>query len=125
MSDYPDMSPFGRTLRELVESVPGAHGAVFLDNEGEPVDQFGRGPILEIQLTGAQWGVVLERVREALARARVGAPRSIHIGCDDVQLFIRAITSDYCVVLQTSPDAHLGQTQAELDRAVDELIRQM
>src|SRR5205823_2309923 len=97
MSAPDDMSPFGRILRELVEELPGAHGAVFVDGEGEPVDQYGRGPLLEIQLTGAQCGLVFARVREGLVRVQLGKPRSLHLVCDRVQLYLRPVATEYLV----------------------------
>src|SRR5436190_1208804 len=98
-----DLSDFGRILREVVETTPGVHGAVFTDWEGEPVDQYTRGPTLEVQISGAQWVLVQTSVQAALVRIRAGAARSVHVACDRAQVFIRAITPEYFVVLQASP----------------------
>jgi len=120
-----DLSEFGRILRKMVEKTPGVHGAVFTDWEGEPVDQYARGPTIEIQISGAQWGLVRAEVQQALERIRAGAVRSIHIACERAQVFVRCITREYFVMLQASPDAHLGKTIASLERACDELERKM
>ena len=120
-----DLSEFGRILRKMVEQTPGVHGAVFTDWEGEPVDQYARGPVIEIQISGAQWGLVQKEVQEALGRIRGGNVRSIHIACERAQVFIRCITTEYFVMLQASPDAHIGKTIASLERACDELESNM
>ena len=120
-----DLSEFGRILRKMVEQTPGVHGAVFTDWEGEPVDQYARGPVIEIQISGAQWGIVRQEVQEALTRLRAGALRSIYIANERAQVFVRCITSEYFVMLQASPDAHLGKTIASLERACDELESNM
>jgi predicted regulator of Ras-like GTPase activity (Roadblock/LC7/MglB family) len=120
-----DLSDFGRILRKMVEQTPGVHGAVFTDWEGEPVDQYARGPVIEIQISGAQWGIVRQEVQEALNRLRVGTLRSIYIANERAQVFVRCITTEYFVMLQASPDAHLGKTIASLERACDELESNM
>jgi predicted regulator of Ras-like GTPase activity (Roadblock/LC7/MglB family) len=119
------LSPFGRILRHVVETTPGVHGAVFTDSEGEPVDQYARGPTIEIQIVGAQWGLVLAQVAASLWRSHAGAPTSIYVQCERVQIYIRAITPEYFIVLQASPDAHLGKTIANLEQAAHEMARQM
>jgi predicted regulator of Ras-like GTPase activity (Roadblock/LC7/MglB family) len=67
------VSAFGDILRELVERVPGAVGAVFADWDGEPVDQFAHVPPLDIQLVGAHWGVVWSQAAQRLGRHGIGA----------------------------------------------------
>src|SRR5207248_11706791 len=68
-------SQFGRILRRVVESTPGLSGAVFTDWQGEPVDQYTRGPTIDIQIIGAQWGLVLTELKPALARMHAGEAR--------------------------------------------------
>src|SRR5262245_14700703 len=116
-----ELTRFGRILRQVVEQTPGVSGAVFTDWEGEPVDQYARGPTIEIQIGGAQWGLVLGEIQAALSRLGTGSVRSIHIACERAQVFIRSITSEYFVMLHASPEAHLGKTIENLERACDEL----
>jgi predicted regulator of Ras-like GTPase activity (Roadblock/LC7/MglB family) len=118
-------SAFGRILRRMVESTPGVHGAVLADWEGEPVDQYSRGPVLEIQITGAQWGLVLAEVGQALARARAGAARWLYLCCERAQVLVRPLDHEYFVVMQASPDAHVGKLVAGLEQAARELLHEM
>jgi len=118
-------TPFGQILWRVIESTPGLHGAVFTDADGEPIDQYARGPALEIQITGAQWGLVLRELPPVLARMRAGALDSLYVECERAQIVIRAISDGYFVVLQASPDAHLGKAIAALERAARELEREM
>jgi predicted regulator of Ras-like GTPase activity (Roadblock/LC7/MglB family) len=118
-------SAFGRILREVVEGTPGALGAVFTDWEGEPVDQYALGETLDIQIFGAQWGLVLKESRASLARARAGAPQLIQIECDQVRVLMRMVSDSYFVVLQTRLDAHLGKTLAALEAAAVALAKEM
>ena len=100
-------------------------GLEFTDSQGEPVDQYTRGPALDIQITGAQWGVVLTELKPALERMHAGDARLLYVSCADAQVVVRTITTEYFVVLQASPDAHLGKAIAALERAADELEREM
>src|SRR5262249_27646849 len=113
-------TPFGRILRKVIESTPGLHGAVFTDSDGEPIDQYARGPAIEIQIAGAQWGLVLRELQVVFARMRAGALKSLYVECERAHMVVRAISSEYFVVLQASPDAHLGKAIAALERAAHE-----
>ena len=66
---------FGRVLVDLVAAVPGALGAVFSDCEGYAVDyavepsQLGG---LDMQIAGAQLGLLLSRTHDSTARHLLG-----------------------------------------------------
>ena len=119
------MSTFGDILRELVERVPGAIGAVFSDWEGEPVDQFAHVPALEIQLVGAHWGVVWSQASSRLGRHGLGAVEELLIEGERAIVLVRSVTDRYFVVLATKRDAHLGTARRELIRIADTLRGEM
>ena len=56
--------PFKTILRELVESIPGATGAILADWEGEAVEQFCHYDDYELRVIAAHQGIVLNRMRE-------------------------------------------------------------
>lgn len=119
------MSAFGDILRDLVERVPGAVGAVFADWEGEPVDQFAHIESLEIQLMGAQWGVVYSQTVESLGRLGMGEVEELLIEGERSTVLVRAVTSRYFVVLATANGAHLGTARRELCRGAKTLFKEM
>ena len=119
------MSAFGDILRELVERVPGAVGAVFADWEGEPVDQFAHIPALDIQLVGAHWGVVWSQAAQRLGRHGIGAIEELLIEGDRATVLVRSVTDGYFVVLATRRDAHLGTARRELLRGAQTLLGEM
>ncbi len=59
--------PFRTILRELVESVPGATGAILADWEGEAVEQHCLYDEYELKVLAAHKGIVLNLIREAHA----------------------------------------------------------
>jgi predicted regulator of Ras-like GTPase activity (Roadblock/LC7/MglB family) len=117
---------FAEILQRLVERVPGATGAVFADWEGESVGEFALDlPQLEIQIMGAQWGVVWIDVQRAFRRAHLGAPEELIVDFDRGSLLVRQVTDQYYVVLAVNREGHLAKALAELDRGVAELRAEM
>lgn len=116
-------SLFGEMLAELVGTIPGAVGAVFVDWEGEAVDQFSHIPPFDIQLLGAHWGIVLRLIQETLTRHEAGAVRRVLVNGQDHDIVIQSVTEEYCVVLALHAGTHLATALDCLDR-VSESIRQ-
>jgi predicted regulator of Ras-like GTPase activity (Roadblock/LC7/MglB family) len=119
------VSAFGDILRELVERVPGAVGAVFADWEGEPVDQFAHIPPIEIQLVGAHWGVIWSQAAARLGRHGLGALEELFIEGERAIVLVRGVTDRYFVVLATHRDAPLALARRELLRGALTLRREM
>ncbi|HEY7954749.1 MAG TPA: roadblock/LC7 domain-containing protein [Polyangia bacterium] len=119
------MSAFGDILREMVERVPGAVGAIFADWEGEAVDQFAHIPPLDIQLVGAHWGIVFNVAKRSLARVGAGAVEELWVEGERALVLVRRVTDRYYVVLATTPSAHLGTARRELERSAQTLLGEM
>jgi predicted regulator of Ras-like GTPase activity (Roadblock/LC7/MglB family) len=64
--------PFKDALGLLVESVKGGVGAILVDSEGEAVDVFTHGDGYEIRLAGAHHGIILNLLKEGMARVDNG-----------------------------------------------------
>lgn len=118
-------SEFGELLAELVGFIPGAVGAVFLDWEGEAVDQFGHIPELDIRLQGAHWGVVLNLVTNVLGKDRFGNTQWIILGGEIVDVLIHAVTTDYFIVLIMRHGSHLAKALKELKRVTSAMLQEM
>ena len=118
-------SEFGEVLADLVGGTPGALGAVFIDWEGESVDQFGHIPEFDIRIMGAHWGIILNQVKTITERHGLGLPTSIMLSNEQSDVIIRTITEDYYVVLALKKGAHLATALKELDRAVSAIETMM
>ncbi|HEX2568880.1 MAG TPA: hypothetical protein VH877_04915 [Polyangia bacterium] len=120
------MSGFTPILQELVERVPGAIGAIFVDWDGEAVSQFATSlPELEIQIVGAQWGVVWTQTLKALRRAGLGGPVELMVDGTNGSVVVRQVTENYYVVLSLRRGTHLAKALSELDRGVAALRAEM
>jgi predicted regulator of Ras-like GTPase activity (Roadblock/LC7/MglB family) len=96
--------PFRTILAELVDSVPGATGAILVDWEGEAVEQFSHIDEFEMKVIGAHKGIILTRLREIHAG----------LGCGDVESFTIAACSQSHLVFPVGPEYLLVMT---LDRS--------
>ncbi len=120
------MNAFADILQAIVERIPGAFAAVFADWEGESVGEFAREmETLEIQIMGAQWGVVWADLQRALSRARLGGARELVICGERALVLVRSVSDEYYVVLAVKPDGHLAKAMAELSVGVEALRAEM
>jgi predicted regulator of Ras-like GTPase activity (Roadblock/LC7/MglB family) len=119
------MSAFGDILQHMVESVPGAIGAVFADWEGEPVDQFAHIPPIDIQIVGAQWGVVFSGAAESLSRVGAGAVDELWVEGAEAFVFVRRVTPQYYVVLAARRSVHLATALRVLQATARRLLEEM
>jgi predicted regulator of Ras-like GTPase activity (Roadblock/LC7/MglB family) len=119
------VSAFGEILKQLVERVPGAIGAVFADWDGEPVDQFAHIPPIEIQIVGAHWGIVWHQATTRLSSRGLGPIEELLIEGERAIVLVRAVTAQYFVVLAIKREAHLGTARRELVRGAQTLLEEM
>lgn len=57
---------FRSPLKDIVSSVKGAIGAVFVDSEGEMIEEYTIGDSYEIRLMGAHQGLILNLMENSL-----------------------------------------------------------
>ena len=114
---------FTVALREVVANVPGARGAVFLDGEGEAVDEFAEVPTTEIRILGAHLGILVAIIKEQAGT--LGEPRELVIEAERATLLVMVLDDRYLVALEAGPDAQLGVMRRELSRAAETLRREM
>lgn len=96
--------PFKRLLTDLVESVPGAHGAILADWEGEAVEQHTSGDPFEMKVTAAHWGILLTRLKELHEKYGTGGVRESMISTDTQHVIIGAIGDEYTLVMTMDRD---------------------
>jgi predicted regulator of Ras-like GTPase activity (Roadblock/LC7/MglB family) len=114
---------FTAVLQAAVARVPGGRGAVFLDTEGESVDEFTETSRTGIQLVGAHLGVVLSLVRERLRSW--GRPDEILIETEHAIILVAAVDDRYLAVLEADAQAPIGLMRRELARAIEALRAEM
>ena len=102
------ITAFTEILRQTVEQVPGAIGAIFADWEGEAVDSFAPGAHDDILVLGAHYGVILHHVQSALGLSHFGHAEEIIVQHQKVDFILRTVDKHYYVVLVVRAGSHLA-----------------
>ena len=92
--------PFKSQLKQLLEEVPGALGAIIVDWEGEAVDQVSTVDEYDIKVLGAHSGIILTQLRDTLLRTDSGSLNEVVIRTGQNKILIAPLTEDYLLILQ-------------------------
>jgi predicted regulator of Ras-like GTPase activity (Roadblock/LC7/MglB family) len=100
---------FTPMLRRALEAVPGAVGCVFLDWDGEAVDQVtvSRATDDDLKLVGAYYGIILGMVQRWLNTYHYGSTQEIILSHEGADLLVHVVSGGYFVVLMLR-SGHLG-----------------
>lgn len=108
-------SAFTDILAEATRRTRGILGAVFLDDEGEPIDEFGLGKSdLDLQITGAHIGLILKKTETRLAHRKLGKIISLAITCQNKQLLAHRVADEYVVVFVVQPSLNIERALGQL-----------
>jgi len=113
-------------LKKLMESVPGAIGAVFADYEGESVDQVSRnGDSYHVRFMGAHYGILLESTKRISTATDTGKAMSLTIKTEKIDYFTAPVYDGYFVVLAVDTGSPPVRAYLALDRAIQSLRIEM
>lgn len=115
--------PFQSILKNLVESVPGAVGAILVDWEGEAVQEYCHCAPYDIRFIGAHNGVILSRLRESHRDNLGGAIDLVEISSEQQHLLIGVADPDYSLVLQVKRPAALALARHYFNDALQHVRR--
>lgn len=120
---------FDQILRELVQSTPGAIGALFLDWEGEAVEVVGDRPLDAdehgLKITGAYQGIFLTQLRDLCTRADAGRPHRFKIDFETTRVFSCDLKDGYYVVLVVDTTANEAVAWRALDGCKARLMQEL
>ncbi len=117
--------PFKRILRELVEAVPGATGAILADWEGEAVDQHCLYDDYELKVLAAHKGIILNRMKELQATVAGDELREAVISTELQHVIIGGIGPDYSLVMTLGRDAVIGLALRRFREAATSLHKEI
>lgn len=115
--------PFRELLKQLVESVEGATGAILLESAGEAVQWHNadESHSERLRLRSAYVAVMLQNSRTVAARTAVGEAVRLVMQYDAATFVAQVIERDYFVVLELDPWANIAEAIYRLQPAVDRL----
>jgi predicted regulator of Ras-like GTPase activity (Roadblock/LC7/MglB family) len=116
---------FKQILSEMLAQIPGSLGAILVDWEGEAVDQVGGIDDYELKVIGAHKGLILDNLRQAVARAEGNGLEEIVITTALRQTIILPVDDDYFLVLTLNKDDSMGRALFEARRALVKLKKEI
>lgn len=117
---------FSHILKEMVQSIPGALGAIFIDWEGESVGEFSyQGEAADIRILGAQWGVIYYLFQTRLEKLRQEELTMMMLRLAQQTIVVTRTTEIYLLVLSMSSEGSLAQAMEVCRRTSLRLRREM
>lgn len=104
-------------LQELLDIVPGAKAAIFLDGEGESIAQTGEA-VSDIKLQGAWKEIHLDSIKEITNRLGLGDVHAVLFSQDQGNELMVPVDKEYCLVLFLSSFADLQKAMSELKHTI-------
>lgn len=117
--------PFKAILRELVEGLPAASGAILADWEGEAVAQHCLYDDYELKVLGAHKGILLNRMKEAQDECVAGELHDVVITTGKQHVIIGVVGPDYSLVMTLGRGAIIGQALFRFRQAVQLLAKEI
>ncbi|MGB4598399.1 MAG: roadblock/LC7 domain-containing protein [Trichlorobacter sp.] len=117
--------PFHDILKELVENVPHAIGAIIVDWEGEAVQEYCHCDSYDIRFVAAHKGIILSRLRETDGESQGGTIADVVVSTTTQYLLIGAVDKDYSLVLQVLRACPLGLARFHFDKALKQIREEL
>jgi predicted regulator of Ras-like GTPase activity (Roadblock/LC7/MglB family) len=117
--------PFKAIIKALVESTPGACGAILTDWEGEAVEQYSLADEFELKLIGAHKGIILNRMKEIQQKLLSEDILDTIVSTNTHHVIIGAIDQDYSLIMTLGRDALVARALREFRCAVKSLKKEI
>lgn len=117
--------PFHTILKDLVDTVPHAVGAILVDWEGEAVQEYCHCDSYDIRFVAAHKGIVLSRLRETHSGNQGGEIEDVVVTSERQILLIGAVDPDYSLVLQAGKACPVGLARYHFRVALEQLKKEL
>ena len=112
-------------LKELVDQVPQAIGAILVDWEGEAVMEHCHCDPYDIRFIAAHKGIILARLKEMQSAAQIGEVDDVVVSSSGGHLIIGCIDKDYSLVMNIERSCPAGLALYYFRQAITELKREI
>lgn len=111
-------------LKELVDRVPKAIGAIVVDWEGESVMEYCLCDPYDMRFIGAHKGIILARIREMKSSEQLGSVEDVIITASEMHLITGCINQDYFLVMNVERSSPVALALYHFRRAIIELKKE-
>lgn len=112
-------------LKDLVDQVPHAIGAILVDWEGEAVMEHCHCDPYDMRFIAAHKGIILSRLMEMQSIANVGAIEDVVVTASEGHLIIGSIDKDYSLVMRVGRSCPVAQALYHFRLAITELKKEI
>lgn len=116
---------FAQVLKELVDAVPGATGAILADWEGESVAHYSRGDEYELKIIAAHKGIILSRMRQIHDQLAPDEMTETIISATATQVLTGALNRDYALIMTMARKTPLSLALRRFRVAIDLLRKEV
>jgi predicted regulator of Ras-like GTPase activity (Roadblock/LC7/MglB family) len=120
---------FQNILHDLVSSIPGAIGALFLDWEGETVEMLGARPFEaedhDLKIMGAYQGIFLTQLRQICDRISAGTPHRFKVEFAKTKVLCCDLADGYYLVLVVDGGTNEGLAWQRMDGSRERLLAEL
>ncbi|MDH3975109.1 MAG: roadblock/LC7 domain-containing protein [Deltaproteobacteria bacterium] len=118
--------PFKAIMRNLVETIPGARGAIFVDWEGEAVDQYSLDEdVYQLKVMGAYKGVILKLINEAQKTVGSTDINTVTVKMNKYSIVLSPVKEGYYVALVVQSDTIMSRAAYMIRKSVKDLAANM
>lgn len=117
--------PFKTILNNLMDSVPGATGAILADWEGEAVEQACLYDVYDLKVTGAHKGILLNLMKDAHQKMGAGELKHTVITTEKQHFMTGPIGADYFLVMTLDKTAIIGLAIYHFQAAIDGMYKEI
>ncbi len=104
-------------LKQIVEEVPGAQGAILMGFDGIAVAEFSiENSSTDMLLLTVEYANALKEIRKSSSVLEIGEMEEVVVSTDRFTIILRALTDEYFCALLLSCDAQLGKGRYVLHR---------
>jgi predicted regulator of Ras-like GTPase activity (Roadblock/LC7/MglB family) len=112
-------------LKELVDRVPQAIGAILVDWEGEAVMEHCHCDPYDMRFIAAHKGIILAHLKELQSRDQIGAIEDMVITTNEMHLIIGCIDQDYSLVMNVERRCPVALALYHFRLAIAELKKEI
>lgn len=112
-------------LKDLVDKVPQAIGAILVDWEGEAVMEHCHCDPYDMRFIAAHKGIILERLKEMQSTAQIGEVEDVVVTSSGGHLIIGCIDQYYSLVMNIERSCLVALALYHFRRAVTELKKEI
>lgn len=117
--------PFKAILDNLMDSVPGATGAILADWEGEAVEQSCHYDIFDLKVIGAHKGILLNLLKDAHQKMAAGEMTHTVISTEKQHYLTGPIGADYFLVMTLDRSALVGLAIRHFQFALERMYKEI